>query len=75
MLKASERFGRMTFSDMAMARGMISRMATRRGTKKASWGRERAKRVRKVMKKWKEAKDSWASLRDGSEKMALFVKT
>jgi hypothetical protein len=31
--------------------------------------------VSHVMKKWKDAKVSWASLRDGSEKIALFVKT
>ena len=32
-------------------------------------------KVSHVMKKWKAAKVSWASLREGSEKMALFVNT
>jgi hypothetical protein len=41
----------------------------------AKRGRERVKSVSQVTKKWKEAKVSWASLREGSEKMALFVKT
>jgi hypothetical protein len=31
--------------------------------------------VRKVTRKWKQAKVSWASLREGSEKIALLVKT
>jgi len=31
--------------------------------------------VSHVIKKWKAAKVSWASFREGSEKMALLVKT
>lgn len=73
--KASERLGRITFIDMATASGIISLMATRRGTNMAKRGRERVKSVSQVMKKWKDAKVSCASLSDGSEKMALFVKT
>lgn len=65
----------MTFMDMATARGMISLSATRRGTNMAKRGRESVNSVSQVMKKWKEAKVSWASLREGSEKMALLVKT
>jgi hypothetical protein len=41
----------------------------------AKRGRESVNSVSQVMKKWKEAKVSWASLREGSEKMALLVKT
>lgn len=50
-------------------------MATRRGTNMAKRGRESVKRVSHVMKKWKDANVNWASLREGSSKMALFVKT
>jgi hypothetical protein len=60
---------------MARERGRISRTDARRGTKRAKGPRERVKRVRKVMVKWKAAKESWANLRLGSEKMALLVKT
>ncbi len=65
----------MTFKDMAIARGMISLIATRRGWNMAKRGRERVKSVSQVMKKWKAAKVSWASFSDWSEKMALLVKT
>ena len=60
---------------MAMARGMISLIATLLGTNIANRGRESVYRVSHVTEKWKAAKVSWASLREGSEKMALFVKT
>ncbi len=50
-------------------------MATRRGTKKAKRGRESVYSVSHVTKKWKAAKVSWASFSDGSEKIALLVKT
>jgi hypothetical protein len=73
--KARDRFGSITFMDIATARGIISLIATRRGTNIANRGRERVNSVSHVMKKWKDAKVSWASLRDGSEKMALLVKT
>jgi hypothetical protein len=41
----------------------------------AKRGRDSVKSVSQVTKKWKEAKVSWASLSEGSEKMALLVKT
>jgi hypothetical protein len=41
----------------------------------AKRGRESVKSVNQVMKKWKQAKESWASLRDWSVKIALLVKT
>ena len=75
MEKASDRLGRITFKDMAIASGMISLMATLRGVKNANLGRERVKSVSHVMKKWKAANVSCASLREGSSKIALFVKT
>ena len=73
--KASDRLGRMTFRDMAIARGMISLIATFLGTKNANRGREMVKSVSHVMKKWKAANVNCASFKEGSEKMALFVKT
>lgn len=72
---ARERFGRMTLRDMAMASGMISLIATLLGTNMANRGRESVNSVSHVMKKWKAANVSCASFKDGSEKMALFVKT
>jgi len=60
---------------MAIARGIISLIATLRGTKNANRGRERVNKVSHVMKKWKAAKVSCASLSVGSEKIALLVKT
>lgn len=54
---------------------MMSPIEVLRGAKKAKRGRERTYSVSHVMKKWKAANVSCASLRDGSEKMALFVKT
>lgn len=65
----------MTLSAIAIARGMISLMATLLGTNIANRGRESVYNVSHVIKKWKAANVSWANLRDGSEKMALFVKT
>ena len=65
----------MTFNAMAIARGMISLIATLLGTNIANRGRESVYSVSHVMKKWKEAKVSCASFSDGSEKIALFVKT
>lgn len=56
--KARERLGRITFMDIAMARGMICVMATRRGANMPKRGRDRMKRVSQVTKKWKEAKVS-----------------
>lgn len=73
--KANERLGRMTFRDIATARGMISLIATLLGVNMANRGLERVKRVSHVIKKWKAANVSCASFKDGSEKMALFVKT
>jgi hypothetical protein len=73
--KASDRFGRMTLRHMAIDRGRMSLMAARRGTKNPNRGREMVYRVSQVMKKWKQAKVAWASLREGSEKIALLVKT
>ena len=73
--KARDRLGRMTFKDIATARGMISLIATRLGVNIANRGRDRVNSVSHVMKKWKAAKVSWASFREGSEKIALFVKT
>lgn len=73
--KASDRFGRMTFRDMATASGIISLIATFLGTKNANRGREMVKSVSHVMKKWNAANVSCASFKEGSEKMALFVKT
>jgi len=75
LLKARDRLGRMTLSAMANARGRISRIEARRGTKKPKLAREMVHRVSQVRKKWKAAKESCASFRDWSEKMALFVKT
>ena len=75
MENARDRFGKMTFADMAIARGMICLMATFFGTKNANLGRERVKSVSHVTKKWNAANVSCASLSDGSLKMALFVKT
>ena len=72
---ARERLGRMTFKDMAIARGMISLIATLLGTNIANRGRDSVKSVSQVMKKWKAAKVSCASFKEGSEKIALFVKT
>jgi hypothetical protein len=54
---------------------MIWPMDVLAGTKKANCGRERVYSVSQVTKKWKAAKVSWASFRDGSEKMALLVNT
>jgi hypothetical protein len=65
----------MTFKDMAIARGMISLIATLLGVNIANRGRERVNNVSHVMKKWKAAKVSCASFKVGSEKMALFVNT
>ena len=73
--KARDRFGRMTFRDIATARGTISLIATLRGVNIANLGRDSVNNVSHVMKKWKDAQVSCASLRDGSEKMALLVKT
>lgn len=50
-------------------------MATLLGWKKPKRGRERVNSVSQVIKKWKAANVSWASLSEGSEKIALFVKT
>lgn len=72
---ARDRFGRITLRAIAIARGMISLMATRLGTNIANRGRESVNSVSHVMKKWKAANVSCANLREGSEKMALFVKT
>ena len=72
---ARERLGRMTFKAMAIARGMISLIATLLGTNIANRGRDSVKSVSQVMKKWKAAKVSCASFKEGSEKIALFVKT
>lgn len=58
-----------------MESGRISRMEARRGAKKAKRGRERMYRVNHVIVKWKAANVSWASLSEGSEKMALLTKT
>jgi len=60
---------------MATASGAISRMLTRRDWKKLKRGRERTKRVNQVTTKWKAANVSWTSFSDGSEKIALLVKT
>lgn len=65
----------MTFRAMAMASGMISLIATLLGVNIANRGRESVNSVSHVMKKWKAAKVSWASFNEGSEKIALFVKT
>ena len=65
----------MTFKDMATANGMICLMATLFGANIAKRGRERVKSVSHVMKKWNAANVSCASFNDGSEKIALFVKT
>ena len=65
----------MTFKAMAIAKGMISLIATLLGVNIANRGRESVKSVSHVMKKWKAAKVSWASFNEGSEKIALFVKT
>jgi hypothetical protein len=65
----------MTFRAMAIARGMISLIATLLGVNMANCGRESVYNVSHVMKKWKAAKVSCASLSEGSEKIALFVKT
>lgn len=73
--KARERFGRMTLRDMETASGAISLMATRRGVNIANRGRDSANSVSHVTKKWKDANVSCASLRVGSVKIALFVKT
>jgi hypothetical protein len=54
---------------------MRSLIEARRGTKKANRGLERMCSVSHVMKKWNEAKVSWQSFQEGSEKMALLVKT
>ncbi len=72
---AKDRFGRITFKDIAIAKGMISLIATRLGTNIANRGRERVYSVSHVMKKWNAANVSCASFKDGSEKIALFVKT
>lgn len=73
--KASDRLGRMTFNAMAIAKGIISLIATLLGVNMSNRGLERVKRVSHVTKKWKAANVSWESLRVGSEKMALLVKT
>ena len=73
--KARDKFGRMTFKDIATARGMISLIATLLGVNIANRGRDSVKSVSHVMKKWKAAKVNWASFNEGSENMALFVKT
>ncbi len=73
--KARDRFGRITFKDIAMASGMISLIATLRGVNIANRGRDSVNNVSHVMKKWNAAKVSWASFKVGSEKIALFVNT
>lgn len=75
MEKARDRFGRMTFNAIATARGIISLIATLRGENMANRGRDSVNSVSHVMKKWNAAKVNWASFKEGSEKMALFVKT
>jgi hypothetical protein len=72
---ASDRLGRITFSDIATAKGIIDLIATLFGTNIANRGLESVNSVSHVMKKWKAAKVSWASFNEGSEKIALFVKT
>jgi hypothetical protein len=65
----------MTFNAIAIAKGIISLIATLLGTNIANRGRDSVYSVSHVIKKWKAAKVSWASFREGSEKMALLVKT
>jgi len=65
----------MTFRAMAMERGKMSEREARRGVKRESGGREMVQRVSHVIVKWKAANESWTSLTEGSEKMALLVKT
>lgn len=65
----------MTFNAMAIARGMISLIATLLGTNIANRGRESVYSVSHVMKKWNAAKVSCASFKEGSENIALLVKT
>ena len=72
---ARDKFGKMTFNAIAIARGIISLIATLLGAKNANRGRERVYSVSHVTKKWKDANVSWMSLREGVEKIALLVKT
>lgn len=60
---------------MAVDSGNMSLGEARRGVKKARRGRESTWSVSQVTEKWKAAKVSWVSLREGSLKMALLVKT
>ena len=58
-----------------MARGMISLTVALLGTNIANRGRESVYSVSHVTKKWNAAKVSCASFKEGSEKIALLVKT
>lgn len=60
---------------MEIASGKMSLTAILLGVKKANRGRESVKSVSHVTVKWKAANVSCASFNEGSEKIALLVKT
>lgn len=74
-LYAREKLGRMTLRHIAAMKGSKGVKARVLRSKTPTKRVEQIWSVRKVMKKWKEAKESWALRKEGSEKIDLLTKT